>query len=158
MAPVVRPLADGDRPWVRDLVAASWGVPVVSPGGVYEDPAALRGFVVDLDGERAGAVTYAVGSDGWEVVTLQAVRPGAGVGRRLIRAVTEAATDAGALRVWLVTTDDNDTALAFSDRVGFVPVTTHRYFVEVVRALKPHLPADAFVDAVELEWRPDATG
>jgi ribosomal protein S18 acetylase RimI-like enzyme len=156
MDPVVRPLVGDDRSWVRTLLAASWGVPVVSPGGVYDDPAALPGFVADLDGERAGAVTCAAGSDGWEVVTLEAVQRRSGVGRALIGAVIEAAADAGGTRVWLVTTDDNDAALAFYDRVGFVPVGTHRGFIEVVRARKPHLHPDAFVDAVELEWRSGA--
>jgi GNAT superfamily N-acetyltransferase len=154
MAPVIRPLADEDRPWLRDRITSSWGLPVVTPGGTHPDPAVLPGFVAELDGERAGAATYAAADDAWEVVTIEAVRRREGVGRALLTAVMAAARRTGAPRVWLITTDDNLTALAFYDSLGFDRVATHPRFIDAVRAVKPELPADAFVDAVELEWRP----
>lgn len=150
MALVIRPLADDDRPWLRDRIATSWGLPVVTPTGSHPDPAELPGFVAELDGARAGAVTYVPVDDDWEVVTLEAVRRRRGVGRALVTAVTTAARHAGAARVWLITTHDDTTALTFSASLGFDRVATHPRFIDVVRAVKPEVPADAFVDAVEL--------
>lgn len=148
----VRALFDGDRPWLRALIAESWGLPIVSPGGTYADPASLNGFVAEIDREPVGAATYATADDGWEVVTLEATRRLAGVGRRLVGAVCARAMAAAAARVWLATTDDNPGALSFYGRVGFSIVATHPRFIDVVRATKPDLPADAFTDAIELEW------
>jgi ribosomal protein S18 acetylase RimI-like enzyme len=127
---------------------------VVTPAGNHPDPAQLPGFVAELDGVRAGVVTYAPVDDDWEVVTLEAMRRRVGVGRALVTAVTTAARRAGATRVWLITTDDNITALAFSTSLGFGRVATHARFIDVVRAVKPEVPADAFVDAIELDCDP----
>ena len=48
-----------------------------------------------------------------EVVTLNSLQPGRGVGTALLDAVAQAATAAGCERLWLVTTNDNLAALCF---------------------------------------------
>jgi GNAT superfamily N-acetyltransferase len=80
-----------------------------------------------------------VGAD-WEVVSLAADRPGRGAGGALLSWARETATAAGAARLWLVTTNDNVTALRFYQRHGFDLVALHRDAVLRVRALKPRIP------------------
>jgi hypothetical protein len=43
----VRDVADVDRPWLRELVASMWGLPVVTSVRAYEDPERLDGVIAD---------------------------------------------------------------------------------------------------------------
>ena len=153
MAPAVtiRPIGDGDRPWVRELVASAWGLPVVTASGVFHDPELLDGVVGEVDGAPGGAVTWRVDGGAWEVVTVNAAVEGAGLGRAMLEAVRDRAAAAGAARVWLITTDDNPGALAFYRHIGMAEARRLPDFVEVVRAAKPG--SGGYRDAIELEWR-----
>jgi ribosomal protein S18 acetylase RimI-like enzyme len=147
----VRPLADQDREWLRGLVTAAWGLPVVTPAEIYHAPESLDGFVAEIDGERAGVVTYAHAGDEVEVVTLNALRPGLGAGRALLEAVRDHAAATGARRVWLITTDDNPNAIGFYGHVGMRRGRMRPRFDETVRAAKPTLPSTVVFDALEFE-------
>jgi ribosomal protein S18 acetylase RimI-like enzyme len=152
----IRPLADDDRAWVRDAIEREWHLPVVSPGGVHDAPERLDGFVAEDDGVRVGAVTYAVVDGGWEVVTLQAFRRRAGIGRSLMDAVRTQAMHEGVSRVWLITTDDNPGGLAFYAAIGMTRVRELPRFSEHVAAVKPPGPDAPAYDAIEFAW--DLTG
>ena len=147
----VRDLTDTDRPWLRGLVDAAWSLPVVTPIGTYDDPTAFEGVVANLDGRPAGAVTYRTDAEGaWEIVTVNATVQRRGVATALMAAVRERALAAGARRAWLITTDENDGAIAFYEAIGMRRARTHENFVEVVRAVKPRV--SGFRDAIEFEW------
>lgn len=149
----VRDVADVDRPWLRELVASMWGLPVVTSVRAYEHPERLDGVVAEVDGEPIGAATFHVDGHEWEVVTVNAVRSGVGVGRALLTDVRHRAEEAGASRVWLITTDTNSGAVGFYEHLGMTRVRAHRRFIDVVRAVKPDVDAGAFCDAIEFEWR-----
>lgn len=68
----VRDVADVDQPWLRTLVASTWGLPVVTWGRAYADPERLDGVLAEVDGEPVGAVTFHVDGDEWEVVRVAA--------------------------------------------------------------------------------------
>jgi ribosomal protein S18 acetylase RimI-like enzyme len=114
----VRPLDDGDRPWALEVERESWGEPVVARRGELVDPTVLPGFVALVDGERAGLATFAVRGDECELVTIDSLREGIGIGRALLDAVRDAAVAADCSRLWLVTTNDNVRALAVYQRWG----------------------------------------
>ncbi|MEU6427686.1 GNAT family N-acetyltransferase [Microbispora sp. NPDC046973] len=97
-------------------------------------------FVALLDGELAGVATYAITGRECELVTLDSVREGAGVGTALVDAMAGAAQAGGAVRLWLVTTNDNLRALRFYQRYGFDLVAVHRDAVARSRELKPSIP------------------
>jgi ribosomal protein S18 acetylase RimI-like enzyme len=148
----VRDLADVDRPWLRELVASTWGLPVVTPARAYEEPQRLDGVIAEVGGERVGAATFHVDGTEWEVVTVNAVRSGVGAGRAMLDGLCRRAEAAGASRVWLITTDTNNGAIGFYERLGMRRVRVHRRFIDVVRAAKPDLDEGAFCDAIEFEW------
>jgi ribosomal protein S18 acetylase RimI-like enzyme len=132
----VRPLGGEDRA----LVMRYWGDSVVRRGEAIPI-ADLPGFVAELDGERAGLLTYAVRGDECEIVTLHSLREGRGVGRALMDAARETAAAAGCRRLWLVTTNDNVEALRFYQRRGFRLAALHAGAVdESRRTLKPEIP------------------
>jgi GNAT superfamily N-acetyltransferase len=136
----IRPLGRGDRDWLEQFVLERWGAPtVVGHGRVYR-VAELSGFVA-LDGlEPAGLVTYSIEGDACEIVTIDSVTEGMGIGSALVEAVARTARDAGCRRLWLITTNDNLRMLRFAQRRGFSLVALRPKAVEESRKLKPEIP------------------
>jgi GNAT superfamily N-acetyltransferase len=97
-----------------------------------------------------------------ELVTLDAVVPGQGVGSGLLRAVTEEARACGSSRLWLITSNDNLDAVRFYQRRGLRLVAVHRGAVDEARRLNPSIPliGDLGIplhDELELELNLEAT-
>jgi GNAT superfamily N-acetyltransferase len=137
----VRPLRSQDRARIADLISARWGSPVVAVHGTIYKPAELPGFVALHDGDWVGLATYRIVDEECEIVTLDSLQPGIGIGTALLDAVEQAARQATCSRIWLITTNDNLTALRFYQRRGFSLVAVHRRAVEQTRRLKPQIPA-----------------
>ena len=146
----LRELTAADRPWLLALVEQKWGIPVVTPTAAYHDPEMHDGVLAEIDGERAGVVTYVRDGAGWEIVTVIATVEGAGVGRAMLEELRRLADAAGARRLWLITTDDTGAA-AFYEHIGMTRAHTHENFVDVVRRVKPS--TGGYGDAYEFEWR-----
>lgn len=136
----VRSLEGPEREWAAAFLRESWGG-VVARRGELVDPTGLPGFVGHVDGERAGLATYAVRRGDCELVTIDSLREGLGVGRALLDAVRGAALAAGCRRLWLVTTNDNVRALGIYQRWGMELVAFRRDAVtEARKTLKPSIP------------------
>jgi ribosomal protein S18 acetylase RimI-like enzyme len=131
----VRPLGADDR----ERVIQRWGPAVARRGEVIAIDG-LPGFVAWIGGERASLLTYAVRGDECEVVTLESPLEGRGAGRAVMDAARDAAVAAGCRRLWLVTTNDNVSALGFYQRWGMDLCAFRRGAVdESRRALKPEI-------------------
>jgi len=116
--PTIRELDEADRGWKLTTLTAGWGSTGVARLGELIDAAPLPGFVAEHGGERAGLATYAERADGVEVVTIQSLVEGEGVGRALMDRLLTFATESRAARLWLMTTNDNVRAFAFYQRWG----------------------------------------
>lgn len=161
---MIRELREDDRDWARGLLRERWGSErVVSRGRVHE-PAGLAGFVAEWDGARVGLVTYRLAEGECEIVTLDSLVERHGVGTALIGAVRAAAAAAGARRLWLITTNDNEPAIRFYRSRGFEIVAVHEGAVdEARRRWKPEIPergmgGEPIRDEVEMEVRPARGG
>jgi ribosomal protein S18 acetylase RimI-like enzyme len=107
----VRPLDHDDRPWALEVERESWGEPVVARRG-----------------------------EECELVTIDSLREGIGIGRALLDAVREAAVAGGCRRLWLVTTNDNLRALEIYQRWGMNLAAFRRDAVtEARKHLKPSI-------------------
>jgi GNAT superfamily N-acetyltransferase len=136
----IRPLSADDRTWVEGFIQNRWGAPTVVGHGTVYTPAELPGFVALEGGEPVGLLTYAAESDAWEIVTIDSLVEGRGVGSALLDAVADSARAAGCRRLWLITTNDNLPALRFYQKRGFILVRMHRGAVAASRRLKPEIP------------------
>ena len=136
----IRALGAEDESWKYDALVRGWGSTTVARKGVLIDAAALPGFVAEVDGQRAGLVTYARRDDELEVVTIHVAEEGRGVGRALMDAVVCHARDDGLRRIWLTTTNDNLRAVAFDQRWGMDMVALIRDGVAASRFVKPSIP------------------
>lgn len=154
----IRALTGTDRAWVRRFVVEQWGAPVVVGHGQVYEPDTLPGFAA-FDGDDAiGLLTCQIVAGACEVVTIDSLRSGAGVGSALIDAVADAARRAGCARLWLITTNDNLHALRFYQKRGFRIVAVHSGAVDRARQLKPEIPllgndGIPLRDEIELEMR-----
>lgn len=139
---VIRPpLSDAELAWLRDLWQAEWGGQgMVSRGRVYH-LADLDAWIA-LNGETCvGAATVHRDDDGdIELMSLNAVVRGGGIGTQLLEHVEVEAARAGARRVWLITSNDNLDAVRFYQRRGYRMVAVHVGAIDEARALKPTIP------------------
>ena len=136
----IRALAAGDRDWVERLVVERWGDSVVvGRGGVWK-PAELPGFAA-FDGDRCvGLVTYELDGEACEIVTIDALEEGRGIGTALLEAVVAVARQTECKRVQLLTTNNNLRALAFYQKRGFRLVGLAPGAIDEERTLKPSIP------------------
>ena len=155
----VRPRQPEDDDYIRRSLIDFQAATAAAAHGELIDAMPLPGLVALLDGEPAGHLTYRPDESGWEVVTVVATRPGRGVGGGLMAALLDRARSAGVASVWLVTTNNNTTALRFYQRQGFDLIRLDRDAVTRSRQqLKPEIPVHADGIAIRhelvLEWRP----
>ena len=158
MTATVRAIREADRTWIRRFVRERWSDEIVVAHGVVHRPHELPGLVVtDAEGP-VGLLTYTIDGDACEIVTIDAVIEGTGIGSLLIGSVEDIARVAGCSRLWLVTTNDNDRALGFYRTHGFEVVAVHEGAVDASRKLKPSIPlvngaGVPIQDEIEMERR-----
>lgn len=137
-----RAVEEGERAWLSETLAARWGGEEVLGRGRSWRPRELPALLaVAEDGEILGIATYLVEGEEAELVTLDALVPGRGAGRALIDAVARAAREAGALRLIVMTTNDNLRALRLYQRGGFRLHALRPGAVDAAREHKPSIPA-----------------
>jgi ribosomal protein S18 acetylase RimI-like enzyme len=101
-------------------------------------------------------LTYRADQRGVEVVTLNSLAEGRGIGTALLAGARQQARQDGQ-RLWLTTGNDNIRAIGFYQRRGMDLVALHRDFAAEVRKVKPWLPVQpdseiSFRHAIELEY------
>jgi GNAT superfamily N-acetyltransferase len=136
----VRPAVVADHDVIARMLKASWGTTTVAIHGTVYDASCLPALLAEQDGRAVGLLTYTIADRALEIVSLDAVVRGTGVGSALLDAVTNVAREAGARRIWLVTTNDNLDALRFYQRRGMRITGVTSGAVDAARALKPSLP------------------
>jgi ribosomal protein S18 acetylase RimI-like enzyme len=136
----VRPIEPDDRDELVDHVVDDWGSTKVATRGRLLDVTVLPGFVAEDFGEWLGYATYELRDGELEVAVISTEGARRGAGSALLAACVRAATDAGATRLWLITTNDNTAALRFYQRRGFVLVELRPGAVaEARRTIKPEI-------------------
>ena len=136
----LRALLEEDRPWLSQFWVEHWGDEIMVVHGEVFRAADLPGFAAEQDGQIVGLVTYQIRGGEVEVLSLDSLRPGQGIGRALLGAVVQAALADGCARLTLITTNDNLDALRFYQRLGLRLRAIHAGAVEQSRKIKPSIP------------------
>lgn len=136
----IRPLTQGDRPWVRQFWIDHWGADCMVLQGeiVYSD--ALPGFACEGDGRIIGLATYRLDANTAELVSLDSLVEGEGIGGSLVQNVSAAARQAACRKLIVVTTNDNLNALRFYQKHGFRLARLRPGAVTAARQIKPSIP------------------
>lgn len=136
----IRRLIADDLPRLREYWKNHWGDEFVIAHGVIYRPDTLDGFVA-LDGDEwVGEVTHALTGDDCEIVSIDSLREGQGIGTALINVVVEEVRKHNCKRVFVITTNDNLNALGFYQKRGFELAAVHRGAVNESRKIKPSIP------------------
>lgn len=150
-----RRITPDDLPALRRFWLEQWaGEEMLVHGDVFR-PEQVEGFV---NQDWTGLVTFVLGAEGCEIISLDALKEGGGTGTALIDAVVQEAGRRGCPRIFLSTTNDNLHALGFYQRRGFELVTVRRGAVTESRKRKPGIPMIGendipLRDEIELELR-----
>ncbi len=145
-------------PQLHSFWRQRWGDDFIVVHGTTYRPEDVCGFVAEEQGEWVGLITYVLRQSECEIVSLDSLRQGLGLGGSLIEKVVEQARQAGCRRVFLVTTNDNLEALSFYQKRGFELVAIHRGAILEDRRVKPAIPLMGLHgiplrDEIELEKR-----
>jgi N-acetylglutamate synthase-like GNAT family acetyltransferase len=158
MASHLRRLTPADLPRLHQFWIEHWGSEeMIARGKVYH-PEQLEGFVVEEEGKWMGLITFLIEDDQCEVTSLDSLRPGKGIGSRLMDIAIEEARAKKCNRIFLITTNDNLRALEFYQKRGFEIVTIYRGAIGESRKRKPSIPLIGMNgiplrDEIELEIR-----
>jgi hypothetical protein len=118
----------------------NWSTTTVARRGELVEARDLPGFVALVGGRRVGLALVQVLGDELEVVAISTSRRRRGVGTALIAACVDDAIARGCDRLWLVTTDNNTTAITFYQDLGMHLAAFRRNEVRALRLLKPSIP------------------
>jgi GNAT superfamily N-acetyltransferase len=152
----IRPLGQDDRLWSARLIEEHWVSTKIVTRGRVHCTSELPGFVAIQGGRPIGLLTYRIEGYECEIITMNSLAQGLGVGTALLDAVKTAAAFAKCKRLWLVTTNDNTVALRFYQKRGFQIAAVHRNALKRSRKLKPEIPLEgvggvSIRDETELE-------
>ena len=137
---VVRAAAEGDRAWIERHLERSWGSTTIVSRGIAHDGSQLPALLAVRGDEIVGLATYHVAGDQCELVSLDSLHEGQGIGSTLLTGVAEGAGRRGCRRLWLITTNDNLVAVRFYQRRGMRLVAVPRGAADEARRLKPSIP------------------
>jgi len=156
----IREITAEDREWISRWMVFQWGAEYVIAHDEIIYPADLPGFIAfdSMTLDPKGLITFRFGTDGCEIITLDSLQEGIGIGNALIEAVTERARAEGCQRLWLVTTNDNLSSLRFYQKRGFRITKVNVGAVDRARKQKPEIPeiGDQGIqirDEIELEMQ-----
>lgn len=157
MPVTIEPLTDEQREWAHEVIEENWGSTRIVSRGVLYDMTTFPGLVAVLDDQRVGLLTYRADRAECEIMSLDSLVEGQGVGTALLAAVAEIARAAGCQRLVLITTNDNTHAFRFYQRRGWRLCGVWVGAVDDARRLKPEIPLIGnddipIHDEIELEY------
>lgn len=134
---IIRERTRQDDGWVGKLLLKRWGGTTVIAHGEAFDLMELPALVADPD---QGLATFRLLGDEAELMSLDALCPGHGVGTFIVSALRDNLRKRGIVSLWVMTTNDNLTALRFYQRRGFELQRLRPGVVAQARLLKPEIP------------------
>jgi len=153
----IRKINSSDKEWVRDLFISNWGGDFIVSRGKIHKSDNLEGFIAQENSDKVGLVTVNVENNEMEIVTIDSLKPGEGIGTLLLKEVIKMAKEKNVKRVWLITTNDNLNALKFYQKNNFYLIKVYPGAIAESRKIKPQIPKIGedgipIRDEIELEY------
>ena len=95
------------RDWIRSLLCERWGASELVTRARLHHADQLPGFIAFQEKRPVALVTYTLQNGDCEIVSLDALQTGQGIGSAPVKAVLNVAATENCQRVWLITTNDN---------------------------------------------------
>jgi ribosomal protein S18 acetylase RimI-like enzyme len=153
----IRKINSSDREWVKNLFISNWGGDFIVSRGKIHKPDNLEGFIAQESNDKVGLVTINTENNEMEIVTIDSLSPGRGIGALLLKEVIKMAKERKVKRIWLITTNDNLNALKFYQKNNFHLVRVYPRAIAESRKIKPQIPEIGedgipIRDEIELEY------
>lgn len=142
----IQPICEEIREKVVAFITENWGSPIIVTKGHIHQADKLQGYVVLINNEIKGLITFDITNDECEIVSLDSLIENQGIGINLIEKVVETAKDCKCKRVWLITTNDNTKAIRFYQRRGFDMIKLYVNTILESRKIKSQIPLCGFGD------------
>jgi len=126
---------------IARFIAESWHADYLASRGERIEATLLSAAIAERQGQIIGMITWRVDGADMEIVTLNSLEPGAGIGSALLQHAVGHARALGLRRAWLMTTNDNIEALKFYQKRGMVLCALHVNAMEENRRVKPEIPS-----------------
>lgn len=136
----INPLNKSNKMWAYKLLEQQWGKPGIITRGKLHDTTQLSGFVTIENEDPIGLITYTIERNECEIISLNSLQEGRGIGSSLIDEVASEAKNNGCYRMVIITTNDNINALHFYQKRGFHISAIYPNALETSRKLKPTIP------------------
>jgi GNAT superfamily N-acetyltransferase len=133
----IRRLISTDLPRLRNFWVEQWGSDFMMVHHEIIRYDEVEGFIHD---DWTGLVTFKITDRECEIVSLDSLREGRGIGTALIETVLQEAHIRKCRRVHLTTTNDNLRALGFYQHRGFELSALRRGVLNESRKRKPSIP------------------
>lgn len=154
---LVRSIEKTDKNWIRKVMVDSWKSEMIVASRLF-NALTLPGFIAEIDNKPTGIVTFDISDKRLEIVSLNSISEGQGVGSTLIEKVKKLAKEKNLKSVWLVTSNDNIDSLKFYQKRGFRITKVYPDAIDKARKIKPQIPKIGnygipLKDTVELECK-----
>ena len=127
----------------------NWGSEKIVTKNTIYNATELQGFIAEQNNKPVGIALYNIENKECEMILLESFVEKKGIGSSLIDFVKRVAEIQECKRVWLITTNDNTTAIRFYQMKGFSLVAIYRNSIEESRKLKPEIPLEG-IDGIPL--------
>lgn len=155
---ILRRLAKTDKEWIDEIIFKEWGEKFIITNNKTYFPSDLNGFIVEINRERIGLLTYIVEDKKCVIVSLNSLRENQGVGSLLLNELKTTASQKNCHLITAETSNDNVEALRFYQKRGYRITAVYPNAIDEVRKMKPHIPllgkhGIPLRDVIELEFK-----
>ncbi len=145
----IREITEKDKDWITKVVTHEWGSPLIITRKQLHHANMLPGFIAEIQDRKVGLVIYILNGKECEIVVINSLYPGQGIGTKLIESVKEVAKKNKCQKLVVITTNDNTLALRFYQKRGFHLVALYPNALAESRKIKPEIP-DRGIDGIQL--------
>ncbi len=136
----VKEITDDTRQRIISFFKEHWGsTEMVISSGVFSCDT-LEGFFIEEHNQIIGLVTYIILKNEIEIISLDSLQEGKGIGSTLVDKVEDVAKQKALKEVSLITTNDNLNALKFYQKRGYRIIEVIPNAVNDARTVKPSIP------------------
>ena len=129
-----------NRPMINDFLKAHWYATTMVLRGEIVNMSLADGFFRTENGVITALLTYRFDGKVFEILSLDSLREGEGVGTWMLQEAVRRARQLGAEKIVVITSNDNMRAMAFYQKRGFDLVKLYRNGLDAARRLKPDIP------------------
>lgn len=154
---LIRQIIDNDRAWIKEFATREWAADKIVSRGKIHYASKCSGFIALEKSKPVGLITFVVENSAIEIITLDAIKKGQGIGTKLLNRSVDFSKEKNIKRIWCITTNDNLPALSFYKKRGLRIVKVYPNAVEKSRQIKPEIPLAGYNnipirDEIELEY------